>query len=87
MGRAKPDLNDPTLSIDERNALQALYQPSLLADELLKSQKNYYYQQQQQYHMNNTATLDPSDAPSSEVESEGGKEEKAMIASDAGYKM
>ena len=43
MGRAKPDLNDPTLSIDERNALQALYQPSLLADELLKSHQNYYY--------------------------------------------
>ena len=41
MGRAKPDLEDPSLSIDERKALQALYQPSLLADELLKSQ-NYY---------------------------------------------
>ena len=49
MGRAKPDLEDPSLSIDERKALQALYQPSLLADELLKSQ-NYY-----QYHMNNNA--------------------------------
>ena len=52
MGRAKPDLEDPSLSIDERKALQALYQPSLLADELLKSQ-NFY-----QYHMNNNANTD-----------------------------
>lgn len=37
MGRTRPDLNSQKLSMDEKKALQALYSPSLLADELLKS--------------------------------------------------
>ena len=38
MTRARRDLDNRNLSIDERQALQALYQPSLLADELIKNQ-------------------------------------------------
>ena len=41
MRRSKRDLDDPSLSLDEKKALQALYQPSLLADELLKSQRYF----------------------------------------------
>ena len=38
MGRERK-ANSPALSLDEQRAFQALYQPSLLADELLKSQQ------------------------------------------------
>ena len=39
MGRAKVDLEDPELTLDERKALHALYQPDLLVEEILKSQR------------------------------------------------
>ena len=39
MGRAKVDLEDPELTLDERKALQSLYQPDLLVEEILKSQR------------------------------------------------
>ena len=54
IGRAGPDLNNPKLSMDERKALQALYQPSLVADELVKSQRYLY--------MNNASTKDGDEA-------------------------
>ena len=54
MGRAKVDLEDPELTLDELKALQALYQPDLLVEEILKSQR--YIQ------MMNKATM-PEDLP------------------------